>query len=98
MHGLIFFFIQKFAESLPKGLAATADPGCCRSSMLRPAGSYLPSGTYPDGDAVALLQAVADTRGQPLAETVAEFGEFLAPHLVKVAGPLVNPAWRTKSL
>ena len=98
MHGLIFFFIQKFAESLPKGLAATADPGSGRSSMLRPAGSYLPSGTYPDGDAVALLQAVADTRGQPLAETVAEFGEFLAPHLVKVAGSLVNPAWRTLDL
>lgn len=98
MHGLIFFFIQKYAESLPKGLVATADTGSGRSSMLRQAGSYLPSGTYPDGEAVALLRAVADSRGQPLADTVAEFGEFLAPHLVKVAGPLVDPAWQTLDL
>jgi tRNA A-37 threonylcarbamoyl transferase component Bud32 len=29
---------------------------------------------------------------------VTRFGEFLAPHLVKVAGPLVDPAWRTLDL
>jgi tRNA A-37 threonylcarbamoyl transferase component Bud32/predicted hydrocarbon binding protein len=98
VHGLIFFFIRKFAEASPAGLAATAGPGSGQTALLQRAGRYLPSGTYPDGDAVTLLQTVADTRGQPLADTVAEFGEFLAPHLLKVAGPLVNPAWRTLDL
>ena len=98
MHGLIFFYIRKFAESLPKGLAPAAGPGTGQTSVVRQAGHYLPSGSYPDADAVALLQAVADATGEPLGGTVTRFGEFLAPHLVKVAGPLVNPAWRTLDL
>jgi len=98
VHGLIFFYIRKFAESLPKGLAPAAGPGTGQTSVVRQAGHYLPSGSYPDADAVALLQAVADAKGEPLGETVTRFGEFLAPHLVKVAGPLVDPAWRTLDL
>lgn len=98
MHGLIFFYIQKFTESLPKGLASAAGAGSGQSTIARQAGHYLPSGSYPDGDAVALLQAVAEARGEPLADTLTRFGEFLAPHLVKVAGPLVDPAWRTLDL
>ncbi|MFM7136557.1 MAG: heme NO-binding domain-containing protein, partial [Planctomycetota bacterium] len=98
MHGLIFFYIQKFAESLPKGLADASVAGSGTSSIVRQAGHYLPSGSYPDGDAMALLQAVAAARGEPLGDTVTTFGEFLAPHLVKVAGQLVDPAWRTLDL
>lgn len=98
MHGLIFFYIRKFAESLPNGLAQAAGQASGRTSIMRQAGNYLPSGSYPDDDAVALLQAVADARGEPLGETVTQFGEFLAPHLVKVAGQLVDPEWRTLDL
>jgi len=98
VHGLIFFYIRKFAESLPKGLTPAAGAGSGQTSVVRQAGHYLPSGSYPDADAVALLQAVADATGEPLGETVTRFGEFLAPHLVKVAGPLVDPAWRTLDL
>lgn len=98
MHGLIFFYIQKFTESLPQGLAPAAGGGSGQSTIARQAGRYLPSGSYPDGDAVALLQAVAEARGEALGDTLTRFGEFLAPHLVKVAGPLVNPAWRTLDL
>ena len=72
MHGLIFFYIRKFAESLPKGLAPTAGPGTGQTSVVRQAGHYLPSGSYPDGDAVALLQAVADAKGEPLGDTVVQ--------------------------
>ena len=60
MHGLIFFYIRKFAESLPNGLAQAAGQASGRTSIMRQAGNYLPSGSYPDDDAVALLQAVAD--------------------------------------
>lgn len=98
MHGLIFFYIRKFAESLPQGFAQAAGAASGQSSVARQAGHYLPSGSYPDDDAVALLQAIADAQGEPLGETVTRFGDFLAPHLVKVAGTLVDPEWRTLDL
>jgi len=98
VHGLIFFYIRKFAESLPQGFARAAGPASGQSGIVRQAGNYLPSGSYPDDDAVALLQALADAQEEPLGDTVARFGEFLAPHLVKVAGTLVDPEWRTLDL
>ncbi len=98
MYGLIFFYIQKFADALPAGLSSSASRSGGSIAGQLGKGRYLPSGVYPDGDAVTLLQAVADARGEPLGETVVRFGEFLAPHLVKVAGSLVDPAWRTLDL
>ena len=98
MHGLIFFYIQKYAESLPQGLGSAAGHGSGQSSIVRQAAHYLPSASYPDDEAVALLQAVAAAEGAPLGETVTRFGEFLAPHLLKVAGQLVDPSWRTLDL
>jgi len=98
VHGLIFFYIQKYAESLPQGLGSAAGHGSGQSSIVRQAAHYLPSASYPDDEAVALLQAVAAAEGAPLGETVTRFGEFLAPHLLKVAGQLVDPSWRTLDL
>jgi hypothetical protein len=95
VHGLIFFYIQKFAES-----AAQSDSSgfATRSGIATSAGRYLPSGVYPDAEAVVLLQSVADSTGRPLRETLEGFGRFLAPHLVKVAGRHVDPSWRTLDL
>lgn len=95
MHGLIFFYIQKFADS-----AAHGDQGgfTVRSSVATTAARYLPSGVYPDAEAVELLKSIADSSGHPLREVLELFGRFLAPHLVKVAGRHVDPAWRTLDL
>jgi len=95
VHGLIFFFIQKFAESATHG-----DQGgfTVRSGVATSAARYLPSGVYPDAEAVELLQSIADTSGHPLRVVLEQFGRFLAPHLVKVAGRYVDPAWRTLDL
>jgi len=95
VHGLIFFYIRKFAES-----AAQRDPTgfSVRSSVATSAGRYLPSGVYPDAEAVDLLQSIADSTDRPLREVLERFGRFLAPHLVKVAGRHVDPAWRTLDL
>ncbi len=84
MHGLIFFYIHKFAERFPA--ASTAGP------------THLPSGVYPDADAVAILGELAASAGRPLGDVLVEFGEFLAPHLVKVAGEFIEPGWRTLDL
>jgi len=95
VHGLIFFYIRKFAES-----SAQRDPTgfSVRSSVATSAGRYLPSGVYPDAEAVDLLQSIAESTDRPLREVLERFGRFLAPHLVKVAGRHVNPAWRTLDL
>lgn len=95
MHGLIFFFLHKFlAVPPPEGVSVPADAGTGRtgrtpSTTVR----YLPSGVYPDDQAVALLGSVADATGESLPDVVERFGGFLAPHLLKVAGTAVDPGW-----
>ena len=91
MHGLIFFYIQKFGDTLATGVKK-------RLASPATAAPYLPSGVYPDADAVKLLGGIAEADGLPLADVVRRFGEFLAPHLVKVAGGLVDRSWKTLDL
>ncbi len=95
MHGLIFFYIQKFAESAALGHSSWSS---VRSTVATKAGRYLPSGVYPDAEAVQLLQSIADSTGHPIREVLEQFGRFLASHLIKVAGRHVDPAWRTLDL
>ncbi|MFN9999695.1 MAG: heme NO-binding domain-containing protein, partial [bacterium] len=95
VHGLIFFDLRKFADLLSTG---TSSPPGLRSTIVRSTTAYLPSAVYPDAEAVSLLQSIADSIGRPLPDTLGRFGEFLAPHLVKVAGTSINPAWRTLDL
>lgn len=95
MHGLIFFYIQKFAETIAAG---TTSWSMIRSSVATGAARYLPSGVYPDAEAVQLLTGIAESSGHPLTEVLERFGRFLAPHLVKVAGQHVDPGWRTLDL
>ncbi len=90
MHGLIFFYLHKFAERVPAG-----SRGGTASSSSIGGQKHLPSGVYPDADATAMLGDLAAAAGRPLPELVTDFGEFLAPHLVKVAGAFVDPDWKT---
>jgi len=89
VHGLIFFYIQKFAETAARGARPSVATGATR---------YLPSGVYPDAAAVELLQALAESTGRSLPDTLEQFGHFLAPHLLKVAGRHVDPGWQTLDL
>jgi tRNA A-37 threonylcarbamoyl transferase component Bud32/predicted hydrocarbon binding protein len=102
VHGLIFFYIQKFAATLATTSSTVASQPALRSTLqsavLEGSAGYLPAGTYPDEEAVKLLQAIADTLGEPLESVLGRFGEFLAAHLIRVAGPLVDSAWRTLDL
>jgi predicted hydrocarbon binding protein len=59
---------------------------------------HLPSGVYPDAEAAAMLGDLAAAAGRPLPTLVTDFGEFLAPHLVKVAGAFIEPDWTTLDL
>ena len=94
MHGLIFFYIQKYAESLPQGLGSAAGHGSGQSSIVRQAAHYLPSASYPDDEAVALLQAVAAAEGAPLGETVRTSLAFANSDAANIRS---WPAWRVGS-
>jgi tRNA A-37 threonylcarbamoyl transferase component Bud32 len=95
VHGLIFFYIHKFADEASKGNSSW---DAIRSTVATSATKYLPSSVYPDADAVQLLQSIAQSAGRPLPKILEQFGEFLAPHLVRVAGTHIDPSWRTLDL
>lgn len=94
MHGIIFFYIQKFADQLSSGTTWAT----LRQTVTTSSSRYLPNQAYPDAEAVQLLQTLADTNNEPLPSLIERFGEFLGPHLIKVAGTHINPAWRTLDL
>jgi len=100
VHGLIFFFLQKFLTVTPPSEGSNPPgTGPRRTSAASSTTTrYLPSGVYPDDGAVAMLQAVADATGEPLPDVIERFGEFLAPHLLKVAGTAVDPGWKVLDL
>jgi predicted hydrocarbon binding protein/predicted Ser/Thr protein kinase len=95
MHGLIFFYIQKFSESLALG---TSGQSRLRTTVTTAGKTYLPSKAYPDEEAVSLLMNIAEAADRPLPEVLEDFGAFLVPHLVKVAGRHVDRSWRTLDL
>lgn len=74
MHGVVLSELQGFVASsfgadIWRQMTTTAGLG----SRL-----YLPVGTYPDGEAVALLEAAVRLSGKSLAELAGAFGEYLA--------------------
>lgn len=95
MHGLIFFYIQKFADEATSGKTTWLK---LRDTVTATDNRYLPNEVYPDEDAIELLQKIANTCGEPLPELIERFGEFLAPHLIKVASQNIDPTWRTLDL
>ena len=95
MHGLIFFYIQKFADSAAAGATSWSK---LRSTVTTSHEKYLPSGVYPDAEAVHLLDSIAQSAHEPLPTIIERFGEFLAPHLIKVAGKHVEPDWTALDL
>jgi hypothetical protein len=95
VHGLIFFYLQKFTDGITAGRTSW---GQLRSRVATSTAKYLPSGVYDDADAVQLLGVLATETNRSLPDLLRDFGEFLAPHLLKVAGGHVDPAWRTLDL
>src|SRR5437016_4336965 len=57
VHGLIFFFIQKFAE---KSTGGTQSWNTLRKQASSASKTYTPVGQYPDAEAISLLQGIAE--------------------------------------
>ena len=67
MHGIIFFYIQKFADEATSGKTTWLK---LRETVTATNSRYLPNEVYPDTDAIQLLQKIADTCGEPLPELI----------------------------
>jgi hypothetical protein len=91
MHGIIFAELQKYAE--------TKHGKGTWNQLLKKAGLenkvYLPLKEYPDTEVVGLVGAASSMVGLPVAAVLEDFGEFIAPALMKMFGHLLLPEWKT---
>jgi hypothetical protein len=51
--------------------------------------------TYDDADVLALVRAAATASDVDLQDLLEQFGVFLAPALLRIYEPLLQPEWRT---
>jgi predicted hydrocarbon binding protein len=91
MHGLIFAQLKKYVDGR---LGASA-----WESLLSKAGLagklYMPVSTYPDAEVVALVAAASASTGLEPDAILQDFGEFIAPDLLRMYGSLLPKEWRT---
>jgi len=95
MHGIIFSEMRKYVDARlgPSGWAnLMKEAGMPKSKM------YLAIEEYSDQEAVALVTAAAKLTGKPAAAILEDFGEFIAPDLLKMYGNLIDPTWKTLDL
>ena len=91
MHGIIFAELRNYAE--------TEHGKETWTTLLKKAGLedrvYLPVQEYPDAEAVSLVVAASSLTGLPVSEVLEDFGEFIAPALIRMFGHLLWPEWKT---
>jgi len=91
MHGLIFVELKKFVDDR---LGEDRWPELLTKAALADR-IYLPVHHYPDAEAVALIQAACAHTGLSLDTLLQQFGEFIAPDLLRMYGSLIDRSWRT---
>lgn len=91
MHGIVFSELKRYAET-------KHGPGTWKA-LLNKAGfdgkDYDPFSHYPDEEVAALVSAASSATGSAPAAVLEDFGEFLAPGLLKMYANLILPQWRT---
>src|SRR5712692_4517356 len=91
MHGIIFAELRNYAE--------TKHGKDTWSALLKKAGLedrvYLPVQEYPDAEVVSLVVAASAMTGLSVSEVLEDFGEFIAPSLIRMFGHLLWPEWKT---
>jgi hypothetical protein len=91
MHGIIFSELRKYAE--------TKHGKETWNTLLRNAGlaskTYLPVQEYPDAEIVAIIGAASSITGLSVSAVLEDFGEFIAPALIKMFGHLLWAEWKT---
>jgi hypothetical protein len=94
MHGLIFEELKRYAHDRlgPSGW----------DTLLQRAGlagkTYDQLQAYPDTAALQLVSAASALTGHPIAAVIEDFGEFVAPDLLRLSKPLIKSEWKTADL
>ncbi len=94
MHGIIFGELKKYVD--------TKMGGDAWNRLLSDAGlgtkMYMPIKEYPDEEAVAIISAAAKILKRDVSRIQKDFGEFIAPDLLKLYHRMVKPEWKTLDL
>jgi predicted hydrocarbon binding protein len=89
MHGIIFQELRRYA------MARMGEQGW--DTLLQRAGlpknNYLAFKTYPDEEAVALVTAATKLTGKSARVILEDFGEFIAPNLLRGYKALIKSHW-----
>jgi predicted hydrocarbon binding protein len=94
MHGVIFSALKKFCGAR---LGASAWEKVLQHSNM--AGRlFLTADSYPDGDALALIDAICRVTHADRSVVLEDFGDFLAPELMTMYAALIRSEWRTFDL
>ena len=91
MHGVIFQLLQQFIE---KKLGQGAWAGVAQSAGLQ-FKVYLATSPYPDEEARALLDALAQKTTEDFNAIVEAFGRFVVPNFISSYAHRLDPSWRT---
>src|SRR5713101_3175013 len=94
MQAIIFGELKKYAEAR---LSADA-----WRPLLREAGVtrhvYVPGQDYPDAEAGAIVAAASKKTGLEPDAILQDFGDFIAPDLVRMYRHIIDPKWKTLDL
>lgn len=94
MHGIIFGELKKYVD--------TNLGGDTWNMLLTEAGlgtkMFMPIKEYPDKEAVAIIAAAAKALKTEVNAILIDFGEFIAPDLLKLYHRMVKPEWKTLDL
>jgi predicted hydrocarbon binding protein len=89
MHGIIFQELRRYAT------ARMGEQGW--DTLVQQAGltrnSYLAFKSYPDQEAVAIVTAASKVTGKPARTLLEDFGEFIAPGLLRNYRALIQSHW-----
>lgn len=91
MHGIVFVELNQYVK---QRLGAPAWKQILRTADLEHR-VYFALDTYPDGEMQALVPAIAGRMGLSADKVMEEFGEFIAPTMLRMYSSLLNPQWKT---
>ena len=92
MHGTIFFELKKYVEAKLGGPEAW-DKLLSESELG--ARTYEVMADYPDKEVLKLISTVSRITGTQVPAILEDFGEFIAPDLLRMYSGVVDPAWKT---
>ncbi len=91
MHGIIHSELKRF-------VVARHGAGVW-NELLKQAGleraTYLASEQYADDEASRIVATASRMTNLPTVAILEDFGEYIAPHLLEIYEPLIDPSWRT---